>query len=273
MVTARKEAAAAMRKTDVVIEVLDARVPHASVNPIVEALRVDTKRPALKILNKADLADPDLTKRWLAHYAAQPETRAIALSANRPREASRIPKECLALRPEIAKRSTPLRMMILGIPNVGKSTLMNALLHRRIAKVGDEPAITKMHMEHRLDNGMWLVDTPGMLWPGVLQATALKLCATHSIGRAAYDDEEVAVHLGRYLLRRYRPLVEARYDGAPDPGDGPDLLAWIARRRSFVARGGAPDLARAATALLNDFRDGALGRVTLETPEDPPDTW
>lgn len=270
MLTARKEAAVAMRKTDVVIEVLDARVPRASCNPVVETLRIQNQRPALKVLNKADLADPDETRRWLAHYDAQPETKAIALSAKTPREASRIPKECLALRPATARRPTPLRMMILGIPNVGKSTLMNALLKRHLAHVGDEPAITKIQLGHQLDNGMWLIDTPGMLWPGVDGETALKLAATHSIGRAAYDDEDVAIPLGGYLLRHYRAALEARFAGAPDAADGAALLAWIARQRSFVAHGGVPDLRKAATALLNDFRGGALGRVTLETVDGRP---
>ena len=106
-------------------------------------------------------------------------------------------------------------MMILGIPNVGKSTLMNALLKRHVAHVGDEPAITKVQMFHKLGPGMSLVDTPGMLWPGMDQDTAFKLAATHSIGRAAYDDEDVAMTLGRYLLRRYPELLARRFGALP----------------------------------------------------------
>jgi ribosome biogenesis GTPase A len=161
-------------------------------------------------------------------------------------------------------------MMILGIPNVGKSTLMNALLERHVAHVGDEPAITKTQMLHKLGPGMSLVDTPGMLWPEVVQEAALKLAAAHSIGRAAYDDEDVALDLGRILLARYAHLLEARYGELPGGCDAHGLLQQIASRRSLVKKGGEADLAKASLALLNDFRTGTLGRITLETVDQLP---
>jgi ribosome biogenesis GTPase A len=263
MADARKEAAKTMGKIDLVIEVLDARVPQASCNPVFEELRRQGKRPALKLLNKSDAADPDRTQRWLAHYNGQPGVAAIALCAKNPSEVTRIPKSCQALLPDHGTVAKPLRLMILGIPNVGKSTLMNALLKRHLAHVGDEPAITRMQMFHKLGPGMTLIDTPGMLWPGLGQAAALKLAATHSIGRAAYDDEEVAASLGQYLVEHYRPGVIERYGELPDCCDGHGLLEAVAQRRSLKKAGGA-DLAKAAAALLNDFRNGALGRITLE---------
>ena len=160
-------------------------------------------------------------------------------------------------------------MMILGIPNVGKSTLMNAILKRHVAHVGDEPAITKIQMFHRLGPGMTLVDTPGMLWPGMEQATAFRLAALHSIGRGAYDDEEVALTLGLYLLRHYPELLAKRYGVLPRPCNEHMLLALIAAGRSLAKKpGGGPDLARASVALLNDFRTGTLGRITLETVDE-----
>lgn len=265
MVTARKEAAKTMGNIDVVIEVLDARVPHSSRNPAVETLRAQAQRPALKLLNKADLADPDATRAWLTHYNAQTGVKAIALAANKPREVARVPREAAALAPGHGTARKPLRMMILGIPNVGKSTLMNALLQRRIAKVGDEPAITKINMEHKLGDGMWLIDTPGFLWPGLNQQAATKLAATHSIGRNAYDEQTVAIALGEYLLERYPALLAGRYGALPDSPDGHRLLTTIAERRSLTAKRGEPDLQRAALVLLNDFRSGTLGRITLET--------
>ena len=159
--------------------------------------------------------------------------------------------------------------MILGIPNVGKSTLMNAILKRHVAHVGDEPAITKIQMFHRLGPGMSLVDTPGMLWPGMAQETASRLAALHSIGRGAYDDEEVALTLGRYLLRHYPELLAQRFGVLPRPCDEHMLLALIATGRSLAKKpGGGPDLARASVALLNDFRTGTLGRITLETVDE-----
>ena len=175
MATAKKEAIETMRSTDVVIEVLDARVPFSSCNPLFETLRKENQRPALKLLNKADVADPALTDRWLAYYNAQPRTRALALSAKNAAVVKRIPKEALALAPTRGTRLKPLRMMILGVPNVGKSTLMNALLGRHVAKVGDEPAITKHQMKHAMGPTQWIVDTPGMTWPGLGGDAAEKL--------------------------------------------------------------------------------------------------
>ena len=156
-------------------------------------------------------------------------------------------------------------MMILGIPNVGKSTLMNALLKRHVAHVGDEPAITKLQMFHELGPGMSLIDTPGMLWPELAQASAFKLAATHSIGRAAYQDEDVALDLGRILLVDYPQLLRARFGELPEGCDAHALIHLIATRRHLVKPGGQPDLDKASVALLNDFRSGALGRITLET--------
>jgi ribosome biogenesis GTPase A len=265
MVTARKNAVEAMRKTDLVIEVLDARVPFSSCNPVVETLRKENRRPALKLLNKSDLADPEHTRAWLAHYNAQPGVRAIALSAKKLGEVSRIPREAQLLVPGRSTVSRPLRMMILGIPNVGKSTLMNALLKRHVAAVGNEPAITKVHMGHALGQGMWLVDTPGLLWPGIAPETATKLAATHSIGRNAYDAQVVAVDLGQYLLDHYPRLVTSRFGAIPAGCDGEGLVAWIAHSRSLLLKDGIPDLNKAAVLLLTELRNGTLGRVTLET--------
>jgi ribosome biogenesis GTPase A len=269
MVTARKEAALAMRKTDVVIEVLDARVPLSSRNPMIEQLRRENQRAALKILNKSDMADPERTKLWLSHYNAQPGVKAVALSAKSAKEVKRIPEYAQALAPNRNSPLKPLRMMILGIPNVGKSTLMNTLLHRAVTKVGDEPAVTKMHHRHELGSGRWLTDTPGMMWPGIEPQTALKLAVTHSIGRNAYDTVEVAAALGGYLLREYRSLLEQRFGAIPGDVDRHGLLEVIARHRGFLVKGGAVDLERAARAFLGEFRDGTLGKITLEAPDEP----
>jgi ribosome biogenesis GTPase A len=269
MLIARKEAAEVMGRTDLVIEVLDARAPHASCNPHIEKLRRANKRPALKLLNKSDLADPVRTPGWLTYYNDQPGTRAIALSAKKQGDVPRVLKEARALIPSRGTAAKSLRMMILGIPNVGKSTLMNALLKRQVAVVGDQPAITKMQMGHAVGPGMWLIDTPGLMWPGVAQDTAMTLAATHSIGRGAYDDQEVATHLAQYLLRHYRALLIERYAGLhAEVCEGHQLLDWIARGRNMLLKGGVLDLNKAAVVLLDDFRAGTLGRVSLETVEE-----
>lgn len=264
---ARKEAAETLRKTDVVLEVLDARVPFSSCNPLVEGLRRDLQRPTLKILNKQDLADPERTKQWLAYYNAQPGVRAVALSAKQGPSVKRLPERALALAPHRARPTKPLRLLILGIPNVGKSTLMNSLLRRSVSKVGNEPALTKSQVSHDLGNHMWLVDTPGMLWPDIDQRAALKLAATHSIGPAAYDAAEVAGELARYLLDNYAELFTRRFPVTNPAANGQELIAEIGRLRSLLGRGGVPDLERAARALLGEFRDGTLGKISLESPE------
>ena len=142
MNAARKKAAEAMEKTDMVIEVLDARLPQASCNPMIEQLRVFRQRPCLKILNKSDLADPDATQAWLDHYNRQKGVHAVALCCKKPADVAKIPGLSLKIAPHRGTPLKPLRIMIMGIPNVGKSTLMNALLKKRVAKVGDEPAVT-----------------------------------------------------------------------------------------------------------------------------------
>jgi ribosome biogenesis GTPase A len=267
MAIARNAAAESMRKIDLVIEVLDARIPHSSCNPMFEALRRQGQRPALKLLNKSDLADPEHTRLWLQHYSAQPDVKAISLCAKRPKEIQRIPTLCQSMVPRRGTRLKPLRMMILGIPNAGKSTLMNALLGRHVAAVGDEPAITKHQMLHSLGIGMTLMDTPGMLWKGMTQEVSYKLAATHGIGRAAYQDEDVAVYLASYLVRQYPALLTKRFGPLAASGDGHRLLETIAEVRSLARKAGGLDIARAATTLLNEFRGGALGPISLETVE------
>ncbi len=267
MNAARKKAAESMEKVDLVIEVLDARVPQASSNPMIESLRRARQRPCLKILNKSDLADPDATRDWLAHYGAQPQVHAVALSCRKPADVAKVPTLCLKLAPHRGTVLKPLRVMIMGIPNVGKSTLMNALLKKRVAKVGDEPAVTKTQQRLFLGNNIVLIDTPGMMWPKIEHPTdGLMLAASHAIGVNAIIEEEVAVFLAETLLQRYPQLLAARYGLRPEGTDGVGVVEAIAARRGFRLRGGDPDLEKAAHTLLQDYRSGALGRISLETP-------
>jgi ribosome biogenesis GTPase A len=267
MNAARKKAAEAMEKTDMVIEVLDARLPEASCNPMIEQLRVHRQRPCLKILNKSDLADPHATKAWLEYYNAQKNVHAVALSCKKPADVAKVPNLCLKIAPHRGTALKPLRMMIMGIPNVGKSTLMNALLKKRVAKVGDEPAVTKTQQRLYLGNNMVLTDTPGMLWPKIVHPSdGLMLAASHAIGTNALIEEEVATFLADQLLTRYAPLIGSRY-GFPIEGiDGVSVIEGVALRRGFRLKGGGVDLEKAAHIFLQDYRSGALGRISLETP-------
>jgi ribosome biogenesis GTPase A len=268
MNAARKKAAEAMEKVDMVIEVLDARLPQASCNPMIEQLRSDRQRPCLKILNKSDIADPAVTQAWIAFYNLQPDVHAVALSCKLPADVAKIPALCLKIAPHRGTPLKPLRIMIMGIPNVGKSTLMNALLKKRVAKVGDEPAVTKMQQRLYLGNNMVLTDTPGMLWPKIQHPSdGLMLAASHAIGSNALIEEEVATFLGDALLVRYPELLAARYGVKTEGMDGVGIVEAVALRRGFKLKGKGVDLEKAAHTLLQDYRSGALGRISLETPQ------
>jgi ribosome biogenesis GTPase A len=267
MNAARKKAAESMEKTDLVIEVLDGRLPQASSNPMIETLRKHRQRPCLKILNKSDLADPAATQAWLDYYNRQKDVNAVALSCKKPADVAKIPGLALKLASHRGTALKPLRMMIMGIPNVGKSTLMNALLKKRVAAVGDEPAVTKSQQRLYLNNNMVLIDTPGMLWPKIEHPSdGLMLAASHAIGTNAVIEEEVATFLADLLLARYPQLLSARYGFATEGIDGVSVLEGIAKRRAFRIKGGDLDFEKAAHTLLQDYRSGALGRVSLETP-------
>jgi len=268
MNAARKKAAEAMEKTDMVVEVIDARLPEASCNPMIADLRNQRQRPCLKILNKSDLADPVATKAWLDYYNAQKGVHAVALSCKKPADVAKVPGLCMKIAPHRGTALKPLRMMIMGIPNVGKSTLMNALLKKRVAKVGDEPAVTKTQQRLYLGNNMVLTDTPGMLWPKIAHPSdGLMLAASHAIGTNAVIEEEVATFLADLLLDRYASLLSARYGFATAGIDGVSVVEGIAARRGFRLKGGDMDLEKAAHVLLQDYRSGALGRISLETPQ------
>jgi len=268
MTSARKKAEETMEYIDVVIEVLDARVPEASHNPVIEDMRLFRQRQNLKILNKADLADPAVTQAWLNYFNKQPGVKAVALSCKKPGDANKIPALCKALAPHRDSPIKPLRMMIMGIPNVGKSTLMNALLNRRIAKVGDEPAVTKSQQRFELSPLMSITDTPGMMWPKIkYESDGYMLAASHAIGRNAVIDEDVALFLGSVLLKQYPQLLNARYKIDVAGMDSVDLLEAVAKRRGFRLKGGEFDMEKTAVTFLVDYRSGAIGRVSLETPD------
>jgi len=270
MTSARKKAAETMAYIDVVVEVLDARLPEASSNPMIRQLREHRQRPCLKLLNKADLADPAVTAAWLDHYGRQPGVKAVAISCKKPGDAAKVPGLCRQLAPHRNDNVKPLRMLIMGIPNVGKSTLMNALLKRRIAAVGDEPAVTKSQQSFDLGPGMTITDTPGLMWPKIEHdSDGYMLAASHAIGRNAVIDEEVATFLAGILLARYPALLATRYKIDPETLDAVGVVEAVARKRGCLikGRGGELDLEKAAMIFLTDYRSGALGRISLETPD------
>lgn len=269
MTSARKKAAETLAQADVVVEVLDARLPAASSNPMIHELRAFRQRPCLKLLNKSDLADPVATKAWLDYFNAQPGIKAVAISCKKAGEVARLPSLCQPLAPHRNDTIKPLRLMIMGIPNVGKSTLMNALVKKKVAAVGDEPAVTKSQQRIDLGPRLSIYDTPGMLWPRIAHASdGLMLAASHAIGTNAYHELEVATFLAGLLLERYPALLAARYGIAADRTDAVGVIEAVARKRGCLVkgRGGEFDLEKASLILLTDYRSGVLGRISLETP-------
>ncbi|RYF23761.1 MAG: ribosome biogenesis GTPase YlqF [Comamonadaceae bacterium] len=270
MHTTRKAIGERIKDIDVVIELLDARLPGSSRNPLLAELT--GHKPSVKVLNKQDVADPARTPLWLDWYNAQPQMRAIGLDASEPAPARRLIDACHALAPQRGGMAKPMRVLICGIPNVGKSTLINTLSKKSQAKTGDEAGITKLEQRITLADDFYLWDTPGMLWPRItIEESGYKLAASGAVGRNAYDEEDVVLDLLAYLQHAYAPLLEARYKLGLDaaaigalPED--ELLQAIARKRGAVMSGGRVNLQKAAELVLTDLRSAVLGRITLETP-------
>jgi ribosome biogenesis GTPase A len=253
---------------DVVIELLDARLPGSSVNPLLATLTAG--KPTLKVLNKQDLADAERTQAWLSYFNGLPETRAIGLDASEVAPAARLVAASRELAPLRGGMAKPLRILICGVPNVGKSTLINTLIGKKSAKTGDEAGVTKNEQRLVLASDAYLYDTPGMLWPKIMiPKTGFHLAAAGSVGKNAYDEEEVALELLESLQPVYAERIEARYKQTDAAGQHAEvLLANIARQRGAVMSGGRVNLQKAAELVITDFRTGHLGRITLETPQD-----
>ncbi len=275
MAKARRAMAESMAIHDVVIEVLDARMPASSENPVITEIR--KQKPCIKVLCKSDLADPAVTAAWLRHLeATAPEPGgarpggavvAIAVRTDRPAETrTRIPELCQRLGRPTRQRTT-VRAMVVGIPNVGKSTLINTLMDRKVAKVGDEPAVTKARQQVVLKSGMVLSDHPGILWPKIEEDGAtLRLALGGALPDRALEYESVALFGAAFLMDRYPELLLARYKLGEMPAGAEALLLEIGRRRGGLRAGGSVDLHKAADVLIHDFRSGALGRISLEAP-------
>jgi ribosome biogenesis GTPase A len=264
----RKAIEERVKEIDVVIELLDARLPGSSANPMLAELTHG--KPSLKVLNKQDIADPACTELWLAHYNALPDTSAIGLDASLTTPAQRLVKACQQLAPNRGGMAKPMRVLICGIPNVGKSTLINTLTARRAAKTGDEAGITRTEQRITLADDFYLYDTPGVLWPRIIVSrSGYNLAASGAIGRNAFDEQEVALELLSYLKGHYAAQLEARYklDGVAALRDE-ELLEAIGRKRGGLRGQGRIDLQKAAEIVIHEFRAATLGRITLETPQE-----
>lgn len=265
MTKARRELVALMPSQDVMIEVIDSRLPAASSNPLLAELR--GTKPVIKVLTKSDLADPEVTRAWVTYFESQPGVRAFAATTERPQVTR---KRIAELSRDLAQHrgpDKPVRALIAGVPNVGKSTLINILMNRVVAKVGDKPAVTKEQQLVHLPDGTVVTDSPGLMWPKIEEeARAFRLAFAGSIPDTAIDYYTIGMFGAAYLLERYPALVTARYKLESTPPNAETLLREIGRRRGGLRKGGEVDLHKAADVLVHEFRDGVLGLISLEEP-------
>ena len=264
----RQAIAERIKNIDVVIEMLDARLPGSSANPMLAELIQG--KPALKILSKQDLADPARTQQWLAHYNSQDGVHAIGLDNSMKQPAKALVDACHQLAPQRGGMDKPMRVLICGIPNVGKSTLINTLKGKAAAKTGDVAGVTKTEQRVHIADDFYLYDTPGVLWPRIIVLqSGYNLAASGAIGVNAFDDEEVALELLAYLMAHYPQEIQARYKLANISGmSDEELLEAIGRQRGAIQSGGRVNSTKAAELVIHDLRSGALGRITLETPDE-----
>lgn len=262
---ARREIKEVMPKVDLMIEVLDARLPLASTNDMLAELRGD--KPVLKVLSKSDLADPETTAKWQAQMNAELNTDSLAIRTDQPHIAKTIPARCKKLVPHRGSFEKPVRAIICGIPNVGKSTLINLLAGRKIANVGNEPAVTKRQQKVLVEEGFQLMDTPGVMNPSPRdELSGYRLAASGAIRDTAIEYEDVAMFAADYMLQRYPVLLKQRFNVTDLPDTSYDWLEIVARKRGCLKKGGF-DLHRVSEIFLNELRDGKLGLLSLEQPD------
>lgn len=263
---ARNQIEEAMPDIDLVVEVLDSRLPYSSTNPLVDELRVG--KPCIKVLNKADLSDPKITKLWIEHFEKQDNTHALALVAEDHKQSQKLIQLIKNIVNQSEDKKTNIRVMIMGIPNVGKSTLINSLAGRYIANTGDEPAVTKRQQMIDLKNGVVLSDTPGILWPKFENFhSGYRLATSGAIKNTAMEYEDVAMYALEYLSKAYPEALMTRYKLEVLPESGESLLDMVARKRGCIRSGGKVDLHKAGEIVLHDFRSGKIGLLSLETPD------
>ena len=272
MTKARRMMEESLPQVDALCEILDARIPNASRNPEIDTLAAG--KPRLVVLNRADLADPALTKRWKQHY----EDRGFAVLDCDARTGKGCGAFAPAVRRQLAERldqwrekgqtGRKLRVMVAGIPNVGKSTFINRVAGRKAAAAGDKPGVTRGKQWIAVDNSLELLDTPGILWPKFEDPAVGELLAvTNAIKAEVVDREALGARFLQRLCALYPEAVRERYKLDPDPEAAPwELLERAARKRGFLVSGGEADIERMANTLLTEYHSGKLGRLTLEAP-------
>ena len=261
---ATKEIARSLSSIDVIIEILDARAPHSSSNPVID--KIVKEKPVIKLLNKSDLSDPLDTKKWQQYYNKSEYQNSIAINAM----TSESKNEIVNLISKLSERKEGKNTltMVVGIPNVGKSSVINMLAGKKIAKTGNEPAITKGQQKINLRNGIMLIDTPGILWPKIEDPeSGLKLAALGSIRNTAVGYDEIAIYIIKFLMQKYPDYLKARYKIDLLSQDEHEIIELLAKKRGCLSKGGKIDLTKISEIIADDLRRGAYGQITLESTE------
>lgn len=262
---ANKEIKEVLPQIDIIIEVLDARIPYSSHNPLLSQLRGD--KPCIKVLTKSDLADADLTRQWQAWLEKEQGVKTLALSKEQPEKMRQLITLCRKLVTKSSHKHKIINTMIMGIPNVGKSTLINILTGKTIAKTGNEPAVTKRQQRIKLEDDIVLFDTPGVLWPKVENQNSMyRLASSGAVKDTAFEYDDIAFFVAEYLLSAYPEYLLQRYNLSELPQNELELIENIGRKRGCLRGGGRVDLDKASKILLTELRAGKLGRISLETP-------
>jgi len=271
MTKAKKEFEKNLKHNDLVIEVVDARLPQSSENPMLNQIIKHRGKPHLKLLNKSDIADPKITSQWLKYYSQRANTLSLSVSAKNKKNKLAIKEACFQLVPHRGTPIKPVRAIIIGIPNVGKSSLINLLTQRKIAKTGDVPAVTQMQQRIIVDDDFVLTDTPGLMWHKIEdEMQGNYLAASNIIGINAYDETEAALYLLDCLKASYATELMTRYDLDPHEIAQPSekIIEMIAEKKRMLLKGSQPDLKKAAITILQDYRHQKIGMISLEKPND-----
>jgi ribosome biogenesis GTPase A len=277
MAKARRQVQEKLKQVDVVIELLDARIPISSRNPMMD--EIVKEKPRLVLLNKSDLADSQATREWIDYFQKEEQILALPIDAVSGYQVNKIPQQAETLVADkrealIRKGVNPraVRALILGIPNVGKSSLINRLSKRNIAQTGDKPGVTKAQQWIKVGTQMELLDTPGILWPKFEdQQVGVKLAATGAIKDEILHYEELAYQLMGYLHRQYPQFLVERYGLDPLPEDRLEAMEEIGRKRGCIQSGGHVNLEKVSELILREFRGGKIGKITLELPYESSD--
>ncbi len=263
---ASKDIREVFSKVDVFIELLDGRIPSSSANPMMARLRGD--KPCLRVMAKIDLSDPELNGIWQGFYESRPGARVLPANLRNNRSVAQVPGLCRKLYVANGGSRERITAMVMGIPNTGKSTLINRLAGRVVAKTGDQPAVTRHQQFVEIQPGFVLLDTPGLMWPDVENRnTGYRLAVTGAIRDTAISHVEIVLFAISYLRENYPSNLIERYKLEGVETSEQEILTDIGQRRGCLIRGGRVDLDRAAKVVISDIRDGRLGRITWETPQ------